>query len=122
MFGLPEDQALHQKLPGFVGGLTVTTHQGRIIGESFLLRLGENFAAAKILAAATCLNVVYEAIGKSVPTKASERESDFNRFAGALDQALQGIPQNIHYQGFHMRVLLSKRGDNEILLAITPKP
>ncbi|PWT96557.1 MAG: hypothetical protein C5B53_09465 [Candidatus Melainabacteria bacterium] len=122
VYSLNSHPAQQHSSPGFAGGITLTVDQNKIAGESFILRLGADQDVGKVLAAALCMDLTYEAIGKPAPVTPSLRAKEFTAYSNAITRGLSGLPQVIRYKGYPMRVTISRTDQGELLLAIIPNP
>jgi hypothetical protein len=121
-YSLNSHPAQQHTSPGFAGGITLTIDQNKIVGESFILRLGADQEVGKVLATAVCMELTYEAIGKPAPTTPALRGKEFKSYSNAITRGLSGLPQVIRYKGFPMRITVSRTDQGELLLAIIPNP
>lgn len=120
VYSLTSHPAQQHSSPGFAGGVTLTTSGGKILGESLVIRLGADQEVGRILAAAICMELTYEAIGKAAPKTESLRAFEFNSYTNAITRGMQGMPQTIRYKNCNMRITISRTDENNLLLAITP--
>ena len=120
VYSLTSHPAQQHSSPGFAGGATLTTSGGKILGESVVLRLGADQEVGRILAAAICMDLTYEAIGKAAPKTDTLRAYEFNSYTSAITRGLQGMPQTIRYKNCPFRITISRTNENNVLLAITP--
>lgn len=117
MYVMTLDRPTQEAAPGFTGGLTLTVIGGKITGQSMVLRLGDYQEAGKALAAAHALDFAYESLGKASPKSKVTTEKELAAYTTALDQALDGVAQNIRYPGFNVKITMSKYGQADILIA-----
>ena len=122
VYSLNSHPAQQHSSPGFAGGITLTTDQNKIEGESLILRLGADQEVGKVFAAALCMELTYEAIGKTPPRTETLRGKEFTSYSNAITRGLSGLPQVIRYKGYPMRITISRTDQGELLLAITPNP
>jgi hypothetical protein len=120
MFSMVLEPQQQEAAPGVAAGVTLTTVNGRIVGESMAIRFGDGSPAAKLFGTAKCLEFVYDAVGKPKPKKPEEAEAEFNAFTQAADQALLGSPQNIRYRGYNSKITLSRTTFGDLVIAVTP--
>jgi hypothetical protein len=121
-FSLNKDPIQQKSAPGFAGGMTITCGNGKIQGESLIVRLGSNKRVGKVFTTGLSLDLTYEAIGKPIVTDKKGAEAEYLSYLNAINQALAGYPQDIKYAGYNTRITLSRTGTGDILLAITPNP
>jgi len=120
MFTMNLDDKTREGAQGFAGGLTLTVVDGKIVGQSMVLRLGENYEGGKALATLHCMDFAYESIGKPAPKSKQASEAEFSMYAAAIDQVLAGAPQHVKYPGFNDRITMSRTEDGNLLIAVTP--
>jgi len=113
MYTMVVDQKTKEAAPGFAGGLTVSEVNGRITGQSLVLRIGESYEAGKTLVTSKALEFAYEALGKPTPRST---EKEFSAYSIAIDQVLAGAAQNLRYPGFSGAINITRFGDGEILI------
>jgi hypothetical protein len=114
------DKATEQAAPGFDGGLTVTVEKnGVIVGQSMLIRLGDNHEAGKALAALHTLDFAFESLGRPNPRTKQEVQRELQSYTAAVSKALAGTPQNIRYADTPGKITVSKRPDGSIAIAAT---
>jgi hypothetical protein len=113
------DKSTEQAAPGFDGGLTVTVENGLIVGQSMLIRMGENNEAGKALAALHTLDFAFESLGRPSPKTKQEVQRELQSYTAALSKALAGTPQNIRYADTPGKITVSKRPDGSIAIAAT---
>jgi hypothetical protein len=121
-FTLNNDPIQQKSSAGFSGGMTITCSNGKIQGESLIVRLGKNTDMGKVFTVGLCLDITYEAIGKPIVTDKKEAGTEFRSYLNAVNQALTGTPQDIKYAGYNSRITMSHTGSGDILLAIAPLP
>jgi len=121
MYSLRNRPATQDPSFGFAGGLTLTTSADKIIGESLVLRLGNNPETGKEMAREILMTLTYEAIGKPPPNRADVQAKESEAYSNAVFLALAGLPQTLKYKGYPMRITLAKTNENDLLLAITPE-
>jgi hypothetical protein len=120
-YGLIGDPERQKRSPGFGAGLTLTVQANKIVGESVLIRLGDNSDIGKMFSTILTMNICYEALGKPRPQSEALTDSEVRAYAEAIERALAGAPQNIRYQGFPFKITLSRSKNSELLVAITPE-
>jgi hypothetical protein len=113
------DKATEQAAPGFDGGLTVTVENGFIVGQSMLIRMGDNREAGKALAALHTLDFAFESLGRPSPKTKQEVQRELQSYTAAVNKALAGSPQNIRYSDAIGKITISKRPDGSLALAAT---
>lgn len=121
-FSLNKDPVQQKAAPGFAGGMTITCANGKIQGESLVVRLGKNVNIGKAFTVGLSLDLTYEALGKPIVTDKKEAAAEYRSYLNAVDQALTGSPQDIKYAGYNTRITLSQTNSGDILLAIIPNP
>jgi len=114
------DQDRQKHSPGFGAGLTLTTNANKIEGESLLIKLGANRNVGSMFSVMLCLNVSYEALGKSPPKSSQSINDEIRAYSSAIERALAGSPQSIRYKDCPVKITLSNTKDSDLLLAITP--
>jgi hypothetical protein len=119
MYSMSLDPNTTQAAPGFAGGLTVTVVNGKVTGQSMVMRLGDNYQAGKALATAHALDFAYESLGKPSPNKEST-EKEFQAYSQAIDMVMSGSPQNLRYPGFNGVITLSMAPEQGVIIAATP--
>ena len=117
-FSVKTDRKIQEASTGFAGGLTITTDKGKIAGESLLVQLGNDDDIGKQLAAVLCLNLAYNALGKSVPITAEDKQAEFNAYFKAVSDALSGQPGHISYSGYNNQLIFSKTKEGNLLFVI----
>jgi hypothetical protein len=126
MYTLVVDQKSQEAAPGFAAGLTVSVVNGRITGQSMVLRIGDNYDAGKTLVTSHALDFAYEALGKPSTKNQDGSEKEFNAYSGAIDSVLAGQPQNLRYPGFSGVINIRGYGNGEVLITAktdaTPPP
>lgn len=120
MYSMSLDPTTALAAPGFAGGLTVTVVGGRVIGQSMVMRLGDNYEAGKALATAHALDFAYESLGKPSPKTKESTEKEFLAYTNAIDMVMGGSPQNLRYPGFSGVITLSLAPDQAVIIAATP--
>lgn len=116
---VPMDQK--KASPGFAAGVTVTVTEGKIVGQSLAVKLGNNVTVGQKLAGIHGFSFAYEAIGKTIPPTRDKAEVEFKAFCNAVDRACLGEQQYLRYPGF--RALITIRTDptsGNIQIAATP--
>jgi hypothetical protein len=121
-FSVNTDNKIQQNSAGFAGGLTITTEQGKISGESLLVQLGGDPSIGKKLAAILCLNLAYDALGKPIPSSEQDIQAEFSAYSRATSDALSGQPGHINYPGYSSQLIFSQTGDGNLLFVINPSP
>lgn len=119
MFTMQLDDATLTAAPGFSGGLTVTVAAGKIIGQSMVLRLGENIEAGKVLAAVHVIDFIYEALGRPNPKSKEAVAEELRSYESAIDQCLEDIPQKVKYPDTPGKIIISKTQAGDIAVACT---
>jgi len=113
------NQDRQTRSPGFGAGITLTIKANKIVGQSMVVRLGQNREVGKMFAVMLSLNVCYEALGKEAPKTQKGTNDEVRAYAAAITGALSGSPQYIRYNGFPMKITMSKTKENDLLVAIT---
>jgi hypothetical protein len=113
------DNKLKESAPGFAVAETLTVVDGKIVGQSMVIRVGENYEGGKALATLHAMDFAYESIGKPPPNK-QVAEEEFKQLQFAVDQVLVGMPQHIKYPHYKARITLSRSNEGELLVAATP--
>ncbi len=121
MYTMILDKATEHAAPGFQGGLTVSVEDGVIVGQSMLLRLGDNADAGKALAAVHALDFTFESLGRPAPPSRMAAAEELKSYAEAVDNALSGTPQNIRYPGSPGKITLCRQEDGSLAIAATLK-
>jgi hypothetical protein len=121
LYTLAKHPAQQHSSPGFAGGMTLTAGGGYILGESLVIRLGADPQVGSVFATAVFMELAYDALGKPVPKSEALRQSEFKAYARAITLALGGSPQAIRYKGYPMKITISRAGDNDVVLAVTPE-
>lgn len=121
MFSMVLDPQQQEAAPGVAAGVTLTTLNGRITGESMAIRLGDGSPAAKLFGLSKALAFAYYAIGKTASKNSRESEAEFSAFSAAAEQALFGMPQNIRYRGYNSKITLSRTASGDLVVAATPE-
>lgn len=121
MFSMLLDAKQQEAAPGVAAGITLTTVNGRITGESMAVRLGDGSAAAKLFGLSKALEFAYSVLGKPASKNSKEAEAEFSAFSAAAEQALFGLPQNIRYRGYSSKITLSRTAAGDLVVAITPE-
>lgn len=117
---VPMDQK--KASPGFAAGVTVTVTEGKIVGQSFAVKPGNNVTVGQKLACIHGFAFAYEAIGKSIPPTRDKAEVEFNAFCNAVDRACMGELQYLRYPGFKALVTIQRNSaSGNILIAATPE-
>lgn len=119
-FSVNTDSKIQQANPGFAGGLTITTENGKIAGESLLIQLGTQDDIGKKLAAILCLNLAYDALGKPIPLTDRDQQAEYDAYFKAVDDAMSHQPGHISYPGYSSRLTFSQTNDGNLLFAINP--
>lgn len=114
------DKQTTQGAPGFSSAITLTVVDGKIVGQSMIIRIGENVQGGKALATLHAMDFVYEALGKAAPKNKSATESEFSQYQMAIDQVLSGFPQHVKYPHYAAVITMSRTPDGDLLLAATP--
>lgn len=114
------DAEVQTQAPNFAGGITITVVDKRIVGQSMVLRLGDNFSSGKELATLHVMDFAYESLGKPAPSSKAAVDTELSQFSGAIDQVLAGNAQHVIYPGYKDRITLSRTADGELLVAVTP--
>jgi hypothetical protein len=120
MFTMTLDDKTKEGAPGFAGGLTLTVVDNKIVGQSMILRLGDNYEGGKALATLHCMDFAYESIGKPAPKNKQNSESEYAMYGQAIDQVLAGSSQHVKYPGFNDKITMSRTNDGDLLIAVTP--
>lgn len=116
---VPMDQK--KASPGFAAGVTVTVTEGKIVGQSLAVKLGNNVTVGQKLAGIHGFSFAYEAIGKAIPPTRDKAEVEFKAFCDAVDRTCLGEQQYLRYPGF--KALITIRTDptsGNILIGATP--
>ena len=113
------NQDRQQRSPGFGAGITLTLKANKIVGQSMVIRLGQNRDVGKMFSVMLSMNVCYEALGKEAPKTPKGTNDEVKAYASAIDRALSGSPEFIRYNGFPMKITMSKTKDSDLLVAIT---
>jgi hypothetical protein len=116
LIGNPDRQ---KRSPGFGAGITLTLKGNKIVGQSMVVRLGQNRKVGKMFSVMLSLNVCYDALGKEAPKNQKATNDEVRAYATAIDRALSGSPEYIRYNGFPMKITMSKTKDADLLVAIT---
>jgi hypothetical protein len=116
------DQDRQKRSPGFGAGITLTGKANKIAGQSLVVRLGQNRQVGKMFAVMLSMNVCYEALGKESPKTPQATNAEVQAYASAVERALSGAPEYIRYNGFPMKITMSKTKDSDLLVAITAVP
>jgi len=121
MFSLVSTASTQNRAPGFGAGITATVVDGKVVGQSMVLRLGDNFSGGKELATLHSMDFAYEALGKSPPSSQASLKQELDQYSSAIDQVLGGSAQHVRYPGFTSLITMSRTTDGDVLIAITPE-
>ncbi|MDR3615629.1 MAG: hypothetical protein P4L53_18865 [Candidatus Obscuribacterales bacterium] len=121
MYSMITDADTDIAAPGFGGGLTITVSSGLIVGQSMLLRIGNNAQAGKSLAALHTFDFAFESLGRPTPPSQTAIEQELRSYTNAVSKALAGAPQNIRYPGGGGKITIAKRSDGALAIAATPE-
>jgi hypothetical protein len=121
-FAVNTDNKIRQADSGFAGGLTISTDNGKITGESLLVQLGTDNNIGKKLAAILCLNLAYDALGKPIPAADKDKQSEYDAYFKAVNDAMSGQPGHIGYPGYSSQLLFSQTNEGSFLFVINPAP
>ena len=113
------NEKLKASAPNFAVAETLTVVDGKIVGQSMMIRIGDNYEGGKAMAIIHAMDFAYESLGKPAPTKDGV-EKEYRQYEIAVTQVLAGLPQKIQYPGFKAKITLSRSNDGELLLAATP--
>ncbi len=117
------DDKINNASPGFGGGLTITSDNGKISGESLLVKLGNDREIGQRLAAVLCLNLAYEALAKPIPKDLKDQNAELDSYKHAVSDAALGKPGRISYPGFSSQLIFSMTNDGSLLFVISnPMP
>jgi hypothetical protein len=121
MYSMITDADTDVAAPGFGGGLTITVNRGLIVGQSMLLRIGDNAQAGRSLAALHTFDFAFESLGRPNPSSQTAIEQELRSYTNAVNKALAGAPQNIRYPGGGGKITIAKRADGALAIAATPE-
>lgn len=121
-FAVNTDNKIQRATAGFAGGLTISTENGKINGESLLVQLGMDDDIGKKLAATLALNLAYEALNKPIPNEPKDKQAEFNAYLKAVDEALAGQAGHISYPGYANQLIFSKTNTGNLLFVINGGP
>lgn len=121
MYSMVTDSDTDKAAPGFEGGLTITVSAGLILGQSMILRIGNNPQAGKSLAALHALDFAFESLGRPTPSSQAAIEKELRSYTNAVNKALADAPQNIRYPGGGGKITIAKRADGALAIAATPE-
>ncbi|MCA9803700.1 MAG: hypothetical protein KC777_17130 [Cyanobacteria bacterium HKST-UBA02] len=113
------DPGLLSVAPGFACGLTATVKHGVIVGESMIVRFGEQPLKANDLAISYGLSFVNDALDRK-PSALSE-DNERKVFQKAIFQAMTTLPQELRFVGCKGKVVFSRSADNNLLIAAIPE-
>lgn len=113
---LPPQSA--QASPGYAVGVTISTTDGKITGQSMSIRPGMNPIPGGFMASLHAFAFAYEAIGKPVPQDKVKAEASFKMFSGAVTAAFLGTAQNVRFKGFPGVITLRKDASGSLLVAV----
>jgi hypothetical protein len=116
LIGDPDRQ---RRSPGFGAGMTLTVKANKITGQSLVIRLGQNRQVGKMFSVMLSMNVCYEALGKDPPKTEKVTNQEVKSYASAIERALSGAPQSIRYNGYPMKITISRTKESDLLVAIT---
>ncbi len=119
-FSVVTDSKIGSADPGFAGGLTITTENGKMTGESLLVKLGIADDIGKRLAATLCLNLAYDALGKPIPSTDQDQKAEYDAYFRAVDDAMSRQAGHISYSGYSSQLLFSQTNDGNLLFVINP--
>lgn len=119
-FAFPLSPEEESQCPGFGTGITITVANGKIVGQSMAIRMGDAFDQGRALGSRRALDFILEAIGKPKSTSKVEDEQQLASIKNAIEQALISNPQNIQFPGFPQRSKLSSSQSGDLLIAVLP--
>ena len=120
MFIMNISSKIRSQAPGFAVGVTATVVDGRIVGQSMVLRSGENDETGKQLVTYHVMDFVYEALGKAAPKSEESAKRELDQYRTAVDNALAGNAQRVEYPGYKSMITMSRTKDADVLIAVTP--
>lgn len=106
--------------PGYAVGITVTTVNDKIVGQSMAIRSGATAAIGTSLAAQDAYEFAIDAAGKSKPIKKEEALKELQSFTEQVNRAYLGQTQYIRYPNIKAQILLSFDRMGNLLVAVTP--
>jgi len=119
MFTMNLDKQTQTSVPGFSGGLTVTTlPNGTITGQSMLMYLGKKALQGRSLATLHALDFSVESLGRQLKNQNQVRQ-ELETFGKIVDSALAGQPQIIRYPNVRGKVTVSRQTKGGLVLAAT---
>jgi hypothetical protein len=118
-FSMIINDKLKESAPGFAVAETLTVVDRKIVGQSMVIRIGQNYEGGKSLATLHAMDFAYESIGKPIPKK-EVAEQEFKQLQIAVDEVLVGVPQHVKYPHYKAKITLSRSPEGELLLAATP--
>lgn len=116
-FNLLVDPKQAMASPGYAGALTLYTTNGKITGQTLVMRPGMQPQIGPALAGLTGFIFAYEALGKEVPSDQKQRDAEMNAFGGAVTKAFMGQPQNLRYPGFPGLITVARDGQGNLVVA-----
>ena len=119
-FTLNKDAAMQTRAPGFGIGQTVTVVDGRIVGQSMICCLGEDYDAGRSLTVTACREFTHETLGKGNPASLESAEQEDNALSDAISNALGGTVQIIRYPGFTTKIIMKSNSEGNLLVAAIP--
>lgn len=105
---------------GFGVGMTVTIVDGKVVGQSMAIRMGDNYELGKVQAIGHTIAFINETLGRPITTDPAAVQKEFSDLGQAVEQALAGSAQDIRYPGYTSRIRIARSGDGDLLLAATP--
>jgi hypothetical protein len=106
--------------PGYAVGVTITTVNDKIVGQSMAIRSGATASIGTSLAAQDAYEFAIDAAGKPKPAKKEDALRELQSFTEQVNRAYLGQTQYIRYPNVKAQIILSFDRMGNLLVAVTP--